>query len=668
MSNLIYSISKKLSEAEIGTDVPMTAAQTAVSADAMSLANTSTLTHAHIHQHLSAAEDKAEEVETQTFGLETDDGDIIKVFVAVPDAEEFEKALAKKLGEADDIEEILDELADKFDIVDVQWPEDDDDGASFDDDDEIKHDIEQAPEVDPETKTELDDVIGDGDPTNDEPDEKKKGGLAKSGSADDTKEPAEKKGGLNTGDSDENDPLETDDESDDKDDAASDEKDADEPSPLEKDSEDEPVKDKKGGLKKHSKKGGIKKESFIRSVMMAEDAHDASPQFDDVEMASLYREAPSRTQKLIIQAIAALGIPGTVLKLKHSVFRKNLSNIAEVVIQDTHIRVWLKKFVDAVSSTKSTKKPDGLIRESALIRSIASSIFESNDDSEEILRDKIHGKLSTIAYALAEKLGVDKDIIGDRRFVIKKGIGAACKKILKNPRAKVAMLMVAHAIGTAKDHTHDSIINPDEQKEMDEEDLRRNNNVITEDEVEDTAFTSLVLDLAKKLGIPDVNLSYQSSALLQSINTTRQTISGIDTVMSKLNHLVDLIDSNVNEDSEDVDMGKAELEKSSQKHTETNIPADLGTWSISLIGDSLSMSVENFSLSIELADDTVDDLIDTIADGNVFSCKSNGKRITFRPTNHGIDYVIKEFGNDEYPNGILFGKKSIDSMSKAMNV
>ena len=66
---------------------------------------------------------KLDEVDTVTFGLETDDGKIVKVYVKAEQAEDFEKALGEKLGEVDDIETALNQLAKDFEIVDVEWPD-----------------------------------------------------------------------------------------------------------------------------------------------------------------------------------------------------------------------------------------------------------------------------------------------------------------------------------------------------------------------------------------------------------------------------------------------------------------------------------------------------------------------------------------------------------------
>lgn len=67
---------------------------------------------------------KLDEVDTITFGLETDDNKIVKVYVKSDQADDFEKALSDKLGQIDDIEECLNQLSKDFEIIDVEWPED----------------------------------------------------------------------------------------------------------------------------------------------------------------------------------------------------------------------------------------------------------------------------------------------------------------------------------------------------------------------------------------------------------------------------------------------------------------------------------------------------------------------------------------------------------------
>jgi hypothetical protein len=78
---------------------------------------------------------KLDEVDTVTFGLETDDNKIVKVYVNAEQAADFEKELAQKLGEVDDIEEVLNELSKKFDIIDVEWPDENTEEAETEEED-----------------------------------------------------------------------------------------------------------------------------------------------------------------------------------------------------------------------------------------------------------------------------------------------------------------------------------------------------------------------------------------------------------------------------------------------------------------------------------------------------------------------------------------------------
>lgn len=79
-----------------------------------------------VHNSLEAAKDE-DSIDSQCFGLEMEDGQVVKVYVHEKDAETFEEALKKKLAEIDDIEEALDELEKDFEIIKIVWPEEDED-------------------------------------------------------------------------------------------------------------------------------------------------------------------------------------------------------------------------------------------------------------------------------------------------------------------------------------------------------------------------------------------------------------------------------------------------------------------------------------------------------------------------------------------------------------
>lgn len=83
-----------------------------------------------INDYLERAQDLNDEIESVGFAIETDDGDIVKVYVNAKEADAFEQELSKLLGLSGDFEEAVNQLAQKYDIVDVVWPQstDDDEG------------------------------------------------------------------------------------------------------------------------------------------------------------------------------------------------------------------------------------------------------------------------------------------------------------------------------------------------------------------------------------------------------------------------------------------------------------------------------------------------------------------------------------------------------------
>jgi hypothetical protein len=86
----------------------------------------------HTMDHLKSME-KYNEYDCVAFGLEADDGSIVKVYVKAEDSEKFEESLGNLLGECDDIEEALNKLAAEYEIVDVEWPTDTEESESVSD-------------------------------------------------------------------------------------------------------------------------------------------------------------------------------------------------------------------------------------------------------------------------------------------------------------------------------------------------------------------------------------------------------------------------------------------------------------------------------------------------------------------------------------------------------
>ena len=80
------------------------------------------VTAASVTDYVNQAAEINDGVECVGFAVELDDGKLVKVYVNQTDAEGFEAALSDALGQGDELEDLLVNMADTFDIVDVVWP------------------------------------------------------------------------------------------------------------------------------------------------------------------------------------------------------------------------------------------------------------------------------------------------------------------------------------------------------------------------------------------------------------------------------------------------------------------------------------------------------------------------------------------------------------------
>ena len=84
---------------------------------------------------------KLDDVETQAYGLETDDGQIVKVYVNKADADKFDEVMQRVLGETDNIEDAINLIAKEIDIVDVVWPQEQTDDSSVEGDESLNPEV-----------------------------------------------------------------------------------------------------------------------------------------------------------------------------------------------------------------------------------------------------------------------------------------------------------------------------------------------------------------------------------------------------------------------------------------------------------------------------------------------------------------------------------------------
>lgn len=81
------------------------------------------ITAQDVNRYLDKAHEINDQVDSVAFGLETSDGKVVKVYVNANQANEFEKTMSQMLGNEDDVEVAINTLANKFDVIDVEWPE-----------------------------------------------------------------------------------------------------------------------------------------------------------------------------------------------------------------------------------------------------------------------------------------------------------------------------------------------------------------------------------------------------------------------------------------------------------------------------------------------------------------------------------------------------------------
>lgn len=120
--------------------------------------------------------DSTDKNSSTTFGLEDDNGGIVRVSIQTDQAEEFERALQafladeeEKQGTGPEIAEILFQLRNQFNIIDVSWPdveEDEEEGQELEGGEDTNFDAENNIEGNDETS--LDGLVADEDQPEDE--------------------------------------------------------------------------------------------------------------------------------------------------------------------------------------------------------------------------------------------------------------------------------------------------------------------------------------------------------------------------------------------------------------------------------------------------------------------------------------------------------------------
>lgn len=481
-----------------------------------------------VQDYLERAHELNDEVDTVAFGLETDDDEVIKVYVNADQADEFEAEMSKLLGLEDDIESAVNTLAQKFDIVDVVWPKDPSDGAEDEDNVNIDDDIDLGGPDEEETTAETDDKIGDEDQDKDEGISDESDDLAAEEDADTSGEVSDKAA------------LEDDEEFELDSNGEPIPKMDDEGNPV-LDADGNPVMRKKKkkaeaddettgeddmtkeGLSALSKLAAAKRQpvvtetakpvvkepeayvgeqgslgsSFLSRVMEAEEAESGAkeaPSSGDTVMNGLRSRLKKPYEKKVVDLFSALGILGRYLDDIDAV-GKSIQTHADKLRGAGRVSKAFNAFVGALSG----------------------SVAEGVEIAEAKKGSATMKRLETILIGLGLPSATAED--GTIGTILRR----AATRVDKNGEAKTAMNNLARAMGI-------SVADVNEAQEIDEAMPATND-----------AYISAAIEMMLALGLPQANIDFRSGQTLQALRAQRQKLQSPGTIANRLEKLVSVI-------------------------------------------------------------------------------------------------------------------------------
>jgi hypothetical protein len=509
-----------------------------------------------VQQHLDNAVSVDDGVDTITFGLETDDGEIVKVYVNASQADEFEKKMGELLGQEDDIEKAIDAMATEFDIVHVEWPEDRQHSADTEDEfstdnSDIDDSLEDEPQsldisIDPE-EVEDDKEKDDKEKDEEDPDNLKLdgdddnidvgdfGGDSDNLSLDD--EDLEK----DSKDKEDSDDLSLDDEEPSEDDEDTDEEPAnDDEEPEDDESEDTEKKPKKKKSKKTDKPEKKEKtmdhletknlsigQQFAQRILG--EAKDVKPNFDK-EQEEIMSLATSKMQEKILTIILLLNFPPKILRLEKPDLKRNVRDIAVDLVGNARAKMWMNRLIKELVGGNSKKDDKEEIKE-------ARSAFD----------DAYVTRTQEILEQLFVKLGVPASFFNPKKAIVKTALRETSVMVISKNRVKTILFLLAESLGI------DVKVVNQPPKIDDKKDNKKKKDKVTEARADiDTKdpYIRLVLKIVDALGVPAEHLEWHQMNLINSLRQKKRTLN-FGLVRTKANQLLDALGT-TNEDREEI--------------------------------------------------------------------------------------------------------------------
>lgn len=640
MSLLKQILNTKLSEDE---STPLIAAtpQNKASTSFSLLQNIhgSELTAGDVTNHLHAVDDADEHVDTVAFGLETTDGEIVKVYVNAEEAEAFEQRMSQLLGKIDDIDQAIEELSNEFDIVSVVKPgEMDAQEVGLNGE---NPEGEESPEVGIENRLDEpltdDDIVQDmdGEDLIDDESEKKKKDDKKDddkkddeseddSEAEDDKDAEGEDDGLNFGDESEDEDKPEDEEGEDK---------------PEDESESEDDSDAEGEDDSNTEEDSEDKDT-------EEDDPEDDPENKDKDKKKDKKKSKDKEDKMkqesksLLQQLVSLN----EAKAEH---KKPVAKKVEVKHEEPK---------------KSDVQPD----DSADVFHIALS-----KDEEEL--SKIFATpVQQLIYRTILLLGVNADQINIRKFKVRRGVKDVATMIQHHPQIKNILTKLGKDLASKKSEIHK--ITEAEEKE---------------EKVQGTIKDQLSTEISKKiyglilaLGVPEFLLTYKKTAFRNRIKNLAKIAVKHSRIKTYVYMLSDLLKAEHKSAlKEGYEAAKVEIEAKVEAETvevefkssglledfsKTDNAADLGTFTVVSMGSVGGTTIKVKDFSVEFDEEQFEKFVKILGDGKSGVVKSeNLGKVNVISLARGKEYVIKSVKpghNDKYPFGVVLSAKSIDKI------
>ena len=575
--------------------------------------------------HLQKVDAEEEAVDTVAFGLETTNGQIVKVYVNAEQAEEFEQKMSQMLGKVDDIDEAIDTLADEFDIVSVVKPGEDD-----------VEDVDANPADDEEKglENQLDEPLSDEDLAGDLGDQDLVGD-------EDGKEKTEK----------DKEGEEDSEDADGKDDEEADEKDAEDDSAKGAEGDIDELDFGDGELKPEDDKESEDEESEEDQPegeesedkdadSEAEDEESEEDSEEDKDEDGKDKKKPKKDKK------------DKDMKQESQSLLKQLLSLNEA--KEHHAK-----------KPQAHKKEEPQHTHLPAADTTNADIFHMGLTKEESELEKIFTTpTQQLIYRIALSLGVSAESIAVRKFKVRKRVKDVALDVTHQPQVRNILNRLGKELASRRGEI--AAVNEAEEDEAVHGTIK--------DQLSNEV-TKKIYALILALGIPEFLLTYKKTGLKNRIRNLAKIAVKHARIRSYIYQLVDLLKANakgdkmVKESHLSVELPPAPVVKVKtpslmEDFAKSDNYADLGAFNVVDMGSVGGVELKVKDFTVELSEEGFEKVVKILGDGKAGVVKTeNLGKVSLIPVDHGKEYVIKKVNansSDKYPFGVLISKKSID--------